>query len=526
MPNNVRTAILALAAFGVCAHPSLGATLRIGHVKYAYYAYSAFGEVDPLALSDCLEGLVTEDARGNAIAGQAESWDVSPDGLVYTFKLRRDTVWSDGTPVVAADFLAGFRWLFDPANAVEYAYIHFPIRNASAIAGGTMPLDDLGVRVKDDHTLEIELERPTPYFLETLTHATTYPLPSKRLAALGKDALEPESILCNGPFVIVEQDGHRARAVKSETYYARHTVALDEVTYQHTDHTAKLVEHWNKGELDVAFNLPMAGTNLIDGEILAQIEAVPALGVSFYALNLTKPPFDNVVVRRALSMAIDRRVMGAQGLNSPTIEAYGLIPNGISNYEGQAPYRPEWADWPYEERLARARSDMAELGYSSAKPLLLELRYAESGSGTHQPIARQVAAMWAQIGVRVELHGSESDEHFAALRVGDFDVGRFSWIFDYSDPQSVLALLTEGADYNSGQYTSSRYNQLLAGASGELNLRKRADMLRSAEKLLLDDVAVIPVSWLINHNLVSERVTGIENNAENIHLTRWLSLAP
>lgn len=517
----VRAISLALVLAGPSAGPAFAVTLNLAQGGYAYP--TAFGKLDPIAVGDCFEGLVAEDAKGDAIPGQASSWTISPDGLVYTFTLRDDIMWADGEPVIAADFLANFQWLFDPVNAVEYGYLQFPIRNAAAIASGTMSMDQLGVTVLDERTLQITLERPTPYFLQALTHSTAYPLPSSKLVENGADWLVPANVICNGPFAIVEQDGKRVRSVKSETYYDRNNVAVDQVNYYVIGDIADGLARVKAGQIDVFYNLPASADAWIDEHALMQSNIVPSLGVTYYAINIEKPPFDNVALRRALSMALDRDSIDPRRAQSANFAAYGLVPKGTANYADTEPYQPDWAAWSYQQRVATAAAAMATLGYTPENPLTLQIRYGTNSSESQQRIARNVASMWSRIGVKAELLRADPTEHFSALRTGDFDIGPSTWVLDYSDPHNVLEILTTGSEFNVGRYNNPAFEQLLADAAVEQDLEKRAALLASAEWLALDDVAVIPLNWVMVRNLVSDNVSGIVDNAKNVHRTRWLA---
>lgn len=520
----VRAASLALVCAGSLVEPAFAATLNLAQTPQTIYSYpTAFGVLDPFAVGDCFEGLVAEDAAGDAIPGQAASWQISSDGLVYTFVLRHGIAWSDGTPVVAADFLAAFQWLFDPVNAIEYAYLQFPIRNAEAITTGSATMDQLGVAILDQHRLQVTLERPTPYFLQTLTHSTAYPLPSARLAERGTSWLAPENIICNGPFSIVEQDETHTKAIKSPTYYGRDEVAIDEVNYYSIDDIADGLERFKAGELDVFFDLPVSANAWIDENVPDQSSVVPFLGVSYYSINHGKPPFDNLALRQALSMAIDRTRIDPQGVKSAAVAAYGLVPQGTANFAGMKAYHPEWADWSYEQRLAEATATMERLGYTPETPLTLQIRYSTNPTDLHQTIARDIAEMWARIGVKAELFGAEPAQHMTALHTGDFDVGRATWILDYSDPSNILDLLSQASEFNTGRYVNPAVDQLLAEAQAELDLGARAAILAEVERLVVDDVAVIPLNWVVVRNLVADGIDGIVDNAKNVHRTRWLA---
>jgi oligopeptide transport system substrate-binding protein len=514
-----------LGIAGSLVEPAFAVTLNLAHSPETIHAYpTAFGMLDPIAAGDCFEGLIAEDAAGDAIPGQAASWTISPDGLVYTFALRTDIAWSHGEPVVAADFLAAFQWLFDPVNAVDYAYLQFPIRNAAAIAAGTLQMDDLGVAALDDRTLQITLERPTPYFLQTLTHSTAYPVPSARLAAFGRQWFEPENVVCNGPYTITEQGEGTTRAVRSETYYGRDEIAVDAVNYFAFPDVLPGLERFKSGEIDMFYDVPASANHWVEQNVGELSEIVPFLGLSYYAINLDRPPFDDPAIRRALSMAIDRTRLDPQGVNSPEVPAYGLVPKGTANASDLSPYRPAWANLPYARRVEEAAAAMAQLGYTRDNPLKLQIRYSTSSSDAHQTMARDVAAMWAQIGVAASLFSAEFTAHYDALRAGDFDVGRSTWILDFSDPSNILELMGSRSDLNVGLYTNPAFDDLLSEAAQELDLSRRANLLAEAERLAVDDVAVIPLTWVIVRNLIADDVAGVVSNAKNVHRTRWVSI--
>ncbi|WP_449396466.1 peptide ABC transporter substrate-binding protein [Devosia riboflavina] len=524
MTSIARAALLALGCVGSVVEPAFAVTLNLAHTPETIYVYpTAFGAVDPIAMVDCFEGLVAMDASGDAIPGQASSWTISSDGLTYTFALREGIAWSNGDPVVAADFLAAFQWLLNPANAFEFAYLQFPIKNAAAIAAGSLSMDELGVKPLDNQTLEISLEHPAPYFLQTLTHSTAYPIPSALQAERGRSGLSPEDLVCNGPYVITGRNGDLTTAVKSERYYDRASLAADDVNYYAVEDVPAALERFKAGEIDMFYDLPASANAWIESNAIEQSNVVPFLGLAYLAFNLDKPPFDQASLRRALSMAIDRSAIDPQGVRSDRTAAYGLVPEGTANYDGIAQYRPEWADWPYEQRLAEAATTLADLGYTPENPLVLEIRYSSNSSDLHQQVARQVASMWSEIGVQTELFSATSKDHLTALNAGDFDIGRLTWILDLSDPANILELMGSSSEFNVGHYNVLEIDEQLAEANAQLDLAARAKTLAEVERRVMEDDAVIPLSWIVVRNLIAADLSGIEDNAKNTHPTRWVS---
>lgn len=504
------------------------------------------GDWENRIVGEYLEGLMAEDIRADAIPGQAESWTISDDGTVYTFKLRQDAVWSDGVPVTAQNFVDAFQRLFDPATAAEYAYLQFPIKNSSKIAAGEITdFSQLGVKAIDDKTLEITLEASTPFFLQALTHYTAYPIRKDIIEKFGDQWTQPGNIVGNGPYEITEWvPGSYIKAVKSDTYYGKDALKIDEIMFENSEDLTAALNRYRAGELDVLTDFPADQYKFLQDNYPGQAHVAPFLGIYYYVLNQSKPPLDNVNIRKALSISIMRDVIGPDVLGTGELPAYGWVPQGTANYEGVAQYMPDWAttgevevadvnpndaggqapQWnmvPYEERLIEAKALMAEAGYTSEKPLKLQLRY--NTNENHQRIAVAIADMWKQIGVEVELFNSEVAVHYDALRAGDFQVGRAGWLLDYSDPSNTLDLLRTGVDNNYGRYSNPEFDRLMDAAAVELDLQKRAQLLGQAERLAMDEFGAIPIYWYVSKNVVSPKITGFQDNAKDINRVRWMS---
>jgi oligopeptide transport system substrate-binding protein len=493
--------------------------------------HQASGDWENRIIGDYIEGLMAEDANAEAIPGQAESYTISDDGLVYTFKLRDGLKWSDGEPVTAEDFVFGFQRLFDPATASEYAYLQFPIKNGSELADGSVTdPNELGVKAIDEKTVEITLEGPTPFFLQALTHYTAYPVPKHVIDKVGTDWTKIENIVSNGPYTPTEWvPGSYLKSVKSETYWDAANVQIDEVNYFVQDDLAAALSRYRAGEYDILTDIPSDQAEWIKTNLPGQDYFAPFLGIYYYVINQEKEPFSNPEVRKALSLAINRDVIGPDVLGTGELPAYGWVPEGTANYEGVAPYQPEWIGLSYEERVAQAKSIMEGLGYTSATPLTLQLKY--NTNDNHQRVAVAISSMWEQIGVKTELFNSETAVHYDALRAGDFDVGRAGWLLDYSDPSNTLDLLRQPIEQdgtmnwgnNYGRYSNDKFEELVNQATTEQDLVARAKLLGEAEKIAMDETAAIPIYWYIAQNVVSPKVTGFVSNASDIHRTRWLT---
>ncbi len=494
--------------------------------------HQASGDWQNRIIGDYIEGLVAEDAMADVIPGQAESWDVSEDGLVYTFHLRDGIQWSDGEPVTASDFEFAFRRLFNPATASEYAYLQYPIVGGSEIADGSMPVDsaDFGVKAIDDRTVEIRLEGPTPYFLQSLTHYTGFPVPQHVVEEHGADWTKPENIVSNGPYTVVEWvPGSYVRSVKSETYYDAANVQIDEVFYYVQEDLNAALNRYRAGEYDILTDSPNDAAQMITDTMPGEGRFSPFAGIHYYVINQEKAPFDNVDVRKALSIAINREIIGSDIWGTGEPPAYGWVPPGTANYEGVEVYKPAYVDMPYEERVAEAKALMEAAGYNAQNPLRLQIRY--NTNDNHQRLAVAIAAMWEQIGVQAELFNAETAVHYDALRAGDFEIGRAGWLLDYSDPSNTLELLKTGTmqdgtmnwGNNYGRYSNAEVDALLDQAATEGDLVARAALLGQAEKIAMDEFGAIPLAYYLASNVVKPYITGFEDNPKDVHHTRWLT---
>lgn len=481
------------------------------------------GDWPDLIIGDLFEGLVTEDASGTPVAGQAESWKVSADGLTYTFKLRDGLKWSDGQALEASDFLFGLRRMLDPKTEAEFAFIQFPIKNAEAFNSGKV-IDPavLGVAAPDAKTLEIKLERPMPYFLQALVQPSAYPVPQHIIDKFGNDWAKPEHLVSNGAFKLAEwKPGSTLRVVKNDNYREAGEVELDEVIYHFTDDEAATLAAYQAGDIDIATQFPARELAKLQTSRPGAARIVPALGVWYYVLNLKTPPFNDPRVRRALSMVIDREEIGTGVLETGQLAAYGMVPPGVPGF-GSSPYMPDWSVKTREERVAEATALMKSAGYGPGKPLKFQLR--TSTLPTQIKLSEAVAAAWKQIGAEVEFVRAEIPQHQAALNKGDFTAGSARWILDYSDAADSLSLMKTGHPNNYASYSNPDFDKLLEQAMTEHDAAERAKLLRDAEKLALDETALIPLTWAVSKNLVSPKVVGFEDNVRNVHRSRWLAL--
>ena len=480
------------------------------------------GDWENRIAGDIFEGLVTEDAGAEAIPGQAESWEISDDGLTYTFTLREGLAWSDGEPLTAEDFAFSFRRLMDPETAADYAYLQYPIKNAEAVNAGEMPVEELGVTAIDERTLEIVLERPTPYFLGGLKHYTAYPIPGHLIEEHGEDWVKIGTIATNGPYVPVDWvPGSHVTTEKNPTFHDAENVSIEGAKFFTLEDESAALKRYRAGEFDILTNFPKDQFAWLEENLPGQTHVAPFAGLYYYVVNNQQPPFDDARVRQALSMAINREVIGPQVLGTGEIPAYSWVPPGMDNY-GE-PATVSWKDMPYPEKVEEAQRLLGEAGYGpDGEPLDVQLRY--NTNENHKRVAVAIASMWKPLGVNVELYNTETKVHYDELSRGVLEVARAGWLADYNDPDNFLNLLKGGVEFNYGRYSNPEYDALLNEANQMTDLEERAGVLKQAEQIALDDSAAMPIYYYLSENVVSPKVKGFEDNVFDIHRTRWLSI--
>jgi oligopeptide transport system substrate-binding protein len=475
-------------------------------------------------LLDLYEGLVAYSAAGKIIPGVASEWSVSDDGLVYTFKLRDDAKWSNGDPVVAGDFVYSLHRIMNPETGAKYANVLYPILNAEPVNKGEKPIDELGVKAIDDHTLEISLEAPTPYFIDLLGHQTGLPVHPASVEKYGSDFVKPENIVTNGAFTLAEfiPNAH-VKSVKNPYFHDAGDVAIDTVYYYPTEDRGAALRRFQAGELDSNNDAPTEQVDFMKKELGDQFRVAPYLGTYYYALNHEDEGLSNPDVRQALSMAIDREFLADEIWGSTMVAGYSFVPPGIGNY-GEPAYA-DYKDMSMIDREDKAAELLKSAGYGPDHPLKLTINY--NTSENHKNTAVAIADMWKPLGVDVSLINTDTKTHYAMLRDRqDFDVARAGWIGDYSDPQNFLFQVESDNDgFNYARYNNPEYDKLMDEAAVTVDLEKRAAILKQAEAIFMRDLPFIPLMYYGSMNLVSDKLHGFEDNLLNVHPSRWMSVS-
>ncbi|MBA5778186.1 peptide ABC transporter substrate-binding protein [Stappia sp. F7233] len=475
-------------------------------------------------LRDLYEGLTTANAKGETVPGVAESWMISDDGLVYTFKLRADAKWSNGDPVTAGDFVYSLQRIMNPETGAKYANILFPIKNAEKVNKSEAKTEELGVKAIDDHTLEITLEAPTPYFIDLLAHQTGLPVHPASVEKYGAEFVKPENIVSNGAFVLKEfVPNSHIKVTKNENFHDAADVKIDTVMFYPTEDRGAALRRFQAGEIHSNNDAPVEQVKFMRETLGDQFRVAPYLGTYYYALNHKDEALSNPDVRQALSMAVDREFLAEEIWGGTMVPGYSMVPPGIGNY-GEPAYA-DYKDLSQIDREEKAADLLKAAGFGADHPLKLELRY--NTSENHKNTAVAIADMWKPLGVEVSLVNTDTATHYALLRdKGDFDVARAGWIGDYSDPQNFLFLVeSDNPGFNYANYNNPDYDKLMDEAAATTDLEKRASILKHAEEIFMRDLPFLPLLYYGSISLVSSKLHGWEDNLQNIHPSRYMSIA-
>jgi oligopeptide transport system substrate-binding protein len=474
-------------------------------------------------LRDLYEGLTASTPDGAVIPATATSWRIEDDGKLYVFQLRRNAHWSNGDPVTAAHFVAGFRRALDPLTVSGAADLLRAVENAPAILQGEMPIDRLGVRAVDDYTLEIRLSHAVPYFPDILTNTVASPVHPSSLAANGGFA-EPGKTVSNGPYALAAFAPGASLYLKRNTHYwDAAAVTFDEVHYEVVADENSEFTRFRAGELDVTNNVPGQRYQELLARPDSGLQHRSTLATFYFTFNTNRGPLRaSRGLRQALSLTLDRRAIAESVARAGQVPAYSLVPEDTWDYE--PPYY-SWRDEKPADRTARARRLYAEAGYTAARPLRLRMLYNEDDLVEKVCIA--IAAMWKEmLGVETELVQMEFKAYLAARAdPAQWDVVRVGWTADYNDASTFLDTMTRDSPQNFGHWMSADYAALLESAASEPDPAKRRDTLQRAESLMLNDYPLLPVYFYVTRRLVQARIAAPPINPMNRTYSKYFRLA-
>jgi oligopeptide transport system substrate-binding protein len=476
-------------------------------------------------VSALFEGLTTKNPYTlESEPGVAQSWEVSEDGLTIVFHLNPEAKWSNGDPMTAEDYVWSWQRALNPAMGNQYAYMLYPVENAEAYA--TAKLEDfshVAVKALDKHTLQVRLNAPTPYFIQLMDHHSTFAVHRATIEKYGKatDRFTPwtraENIVGNGPFRLKDwQLNRRLTVEKSDTYWDRDRVKLNGIVFYPTENISSEERMFRVGQLHYTQVIPLDKIPVYRAMKDSPYVNAPYLGTYFYLLNIDRPPLDDVRVRQALSLAIDRELLNNTVLHASNVPAYSITPPGTLGYQP-----PKLFDHDVE----RARQLLAEAGYPDGEGWpKLELTYNTSES--HLKIAVALQQMWQDaLNIHVTLANQEWKVYLDSVDQMDFQMARRGWIGDYVDPNNFLDLfLCDGGNNNTG-FCDANYDSMIQHeAPGAKSREERYAIFSAAETLLMEQMPIIPIYTYTSNHLIHPSVHGMPSNLMDYVNFKYVSL--
>ena len=499
--------------------------LGIGAEPAALDPHLTTGLTEYSVMLALLEGLTTLNPETMAVeAGVARSWTVSDDRLRYTFYFDSEARWSNGDRVTPQDFIFSFERILSPALGAPYAYMLYPMRGAEAFhRGQNSDFASVGVSAPDAHTLVIELESPTPYFLSMLAHNTWWPVHPPTILAHGgmTDRIskwtKPGNFVGNGPFILKRwRLNNGIHAVRNPHYREHSKVALNGLHFLPIAVQSE-ERAFRAGHLHLTSSVPIHRIDWYRENQPERLRFDTALGVYYYMLNTERRPLNEPKVRQALAYAIDRAQLTEHVLKAGQKPAFHFTPPNTGGYHARARL-------PFDPDLARQR--LAEAGYPGGKGFP-KLQLLFNTSESHRTLAVAIQAMWKkELGIEIELHNQEWKAYLATRESGDFDILRAAWYGDYDDPNTFLSPGESDNGNNHTNWHDPRYDALIAQAARETNPETRHALFQEAEEILIDALPVIPIYFYVTSRLIHPSVKGWHPSILDNHPYQAVRLEP
>ncbi len=459
-----------------------------------------------------------------AVPATAERWEISTDQLTWTFHLRRDARWSNGDPVTAKDFAWAYRRMLNPALGAEYASMLFVLRHAEDYYNGKVKdFSQVGVEARDDHTLVLTLAQPVAYLDKLVCHAAWYPLHPPTVTRFGGEATrgsawtKPGNYVGNGPFLLDEWIPNKLiRVRRSPTYWDHATVWLNDVVFYPIDSTDAEERMFRAGQLHVTSSIPIEKIAVYknDPALAPLLRQETNLATYVYRFNTTRPPFNDVRIRQALTFAIDRQRIVERVAKGGQTPAQSLTPPNTAGFTAQSrvPHDPE-----------RARQLLAEAGFPGGRgfPAFEILFNTNEG---HRQIAEAIQQMWrTELGVDARLFNQEAKVYSDTMRRLDYAVARFAWVGDYLDPSTFIDIMTGDSGNNQTGWKNAEYDRLVEAARSESSTAKRYAMFQRCEAILAEELPVAPIYYYVRNNLRRPGIKGWYGNLLDLHPLKGVS---
>lgn len=458
---------------------------------------------------DCL---LNVDKDNKIIAGAAEKWETSSDGLTWTFHLRKDLKWSDGSALTARDFVYSWKRVVDPATAAPYGEtVLGMVKGYDEASKGN--LDALGVSAPDDNTFVVQLSAPCTYFDKLASFATLSPVNEKTIEANGDSwATTPKTYICNGPFYISDWvPGSYITFTKNPYYRDAASIKLDSIKLLLMEDSTAAYAAYQSGQTMMIKDVPTAEIPSLKGN--SEFHVDPDMGTYYVAINDSLDQFSNAKVRQALSLAIDRKYVAETLMQGVYTAATSFIGPGITDYDGSSFQsngnngKPYIDSNDYDANLAKAKELLTEAGYPNGQGLPA-ITYSTNDQSYHKVVAQYVQQAWGKLGLTVNVDVVEWASFTPQRRAGNYEACRDGWLFDYNDPSNMLTCLYSTNGNNDAKYKSTEFDAAMDKAASESDAKTRFSYLHQAEDIAMNDAAVIPIAYYNDFYLQNSKITG------------------
>ncbi len=462
-------------------------------------------------LTNVFEGLVTYDSSGSIVAGQAESWDISEDGLVYTFTLREGLKWSDGSDLTANDFVYSYQRVLTPETTSNYlSMLTDFIANAQEYYDGTATAEELGVQAPDDRTLVLTLKEVAPYFIDVLSMWVYSPVQQAAVEAGGERwTLDPATYVSNGPFKVSELNmGENVVLVKNENYWNAADVKLEKVTLRYILDQSTALTAFLNGEVDGVHGVPGSDIPRLKADENSGLQILSQYGTFYYLFNNEDEVLSDPNVRKALNLAIDRTALIENVTQNGAQPAYSIVsPGYVVDGEDFADGRGTFGMTPSGD-IEGAKAALAEAGYPDGEGFPT-ISFAYYTNDEVKKLVEAIAEMWeSNLGITVSITSDDWAVHLENMKAGNYQIATTGWTADYLNPISFLPLLVTGNSNNHSKYSNPDFDALVAQAQSETDAKVAMQLMRDAEALMMEDYPIIPVYFKINTIMMADHVQG------------------
>ncbi len=448
--------------------------------------------------ADQFEGLTRFNAKGEAEAGLAENWRVLDGGKTWTFTLRKDLKFSDGTDLTADVFVKALDRIRAKDSGSPHASLFDVIDSINA---------------PDDNNVHVRLKNPFPQLPALLAHPAIAALPFHVIEQRGEEWTTSRPMVTSGAYRLTEWKLNQHIKLAANPNWVGGKTASQMIIWRPMDNKQSGMRSMLSGAADTSSDFPDNRLAWLKSRYPKLVRSNAYLATYYFAFNTRRPPFHDARVRRALAMVIDRQWMTSEMIAAGNAPAFGLLPPGL---RGNSPYLPGWAAQTKPQRVAEAKRLLRDAGYSASKPLAFEIRF--NSSSEHRRAAVAMASMWRELGVEASLLNSEASLHFDSLKRGDFALARSGWVADLPAPENFLAVhRSDAGPQNYSGYNNPAYDRALDEAMAEADPAQRAAKMMRAEAILIGDMPILPLYFYVTKALVQPDISGWHDNISNIH---------